>query len=104
MRRIPNQIQEQMEAAAVKRHIGELAMLCLSMNADFEVSHSTHTVSIRDIGMDKSSYIKVLADNEKPYMQSGKLLTLDEIRNMVATITPTSRMLQPAYAYNYAED
>ena len=95
------QVQAQLDQYATKRHLNNLATLCLELNADFEVNHASRTIAIKDIGTDRSHYFKAIPDEERPYMQSGKQLSLEDIKNMLAATVPVNRALMPAYAYNY---
>lgn len=98
------QIRAEIDAYKTKRHMDELALACLEMGVDFTVQHQGSIVTIKDLGSDRSCYIKTIPDDDTPYMQSGRLLTLDDIKSMVSAFIPAARQLQPAYAMNYLED
>lgn len=98
------QVRAQIDARKTKRHMDSLALACLEMGIDFSVQHNGSIITIRDLGADRSCYIKAVPDDSTPYMQSGRMLTLDDVKSMIAAFVPAARVLQPAYAMNYIED
>lgn len=104
MRRKSSRIQAEMDAMTSRKHLNDIAMLCLEMDADFEINHESRTIAIKDIGTDRSHYFKALSDEERPYIQSGKQYTLEEVKEMLTAIIPVNRALMPAYAYNYLNE
>lgn len=98
------QVRAQIDARKTKRHMDNLALACLEMGIDFSVQHQGSIIIIRDLGTDRSCYIKAVPDDGTPYMQSGRMLALDDVKSMIAAFVPTARVLQPAYAMNYIED
>lgn len=98
------QVRMQIDARKAKMHMDSLALACLEMGIDFSVQHQGNIVIIRDLGTDRSCYVKTVPDDSTPYMQSGRMLTLDDVKSMMAAFVPAARVLQPAYAMNCIED
>lgn len=98
------QVRMQIDARKAKRHMDALALACLEMGIDFSVQHQGDIVIVRDLGTDRSCYIKAIPNDSTPYMQSGRMLALDDVKSMMTAFVPAARVLQPAYAMNYIED